>query len=734
MKNKVLRRIFCGMLSAAVLLGGAPCSAVMAEEMQDGVAFELEEGQQVSEETGSEEVFSDEMADENDGESTGENVAPRKEEDPEVNGESGAEVGDEAGNGDEDTEKSKSDGTAENEAGNNTESVSGAENENTSEDETGDVSVGVTENAEQKTEQNIPENTEDKLTAEDITEDITDDITDDLTDEADTLSMDGSVQAAFSDGDIAEESCELCFDGNGSTAGSMDALTGCSTEGEIVLPVNRFSRTGYQFAGWNTAADGTGTTYRNGQAVTGIFSQAGETVILYAQWKANSYNIVFKGNRNTGGNTAPMKNCSYGDAIQLRKNTFTRSFHVFAGWNTRADGKGRHYSNGQKVTGLSEKNKGTVILYAQWRLKKYTVAFSGNRSTSGSMKNMACQYTKSYKLTSCKYKRTGYTFTGWNTRADGKGKTYKNTQAIRNLSARDGAEIKLYACWKKNIYKISYQLNGGKNAANPKTYTVTSNIILKKPSRAYYTFKGWYLDKALTKKVTKIAKGSTGNKTLYAKWSINRYTVQFTGNGGKGSMNKVTLKVGQYTYLPLGGFSRSGYYCTGWNTRADGKGKQYSTLQKVKNLSKKNGVTVKLYAIWKPLSKNESSMSKQVITQVNRERKAYGLAPLKTNSVLNGIAQQRAREIAQYFQHERPDGTLFFSMYDTAGYSYQTCGENIAYGQSSAASVMNDWMNSEGHRANILNSDFEEIGVGCYYENGIYYWVQNFGTQWNWNW
>ena len=47
---------------------------------------------------------------------------------------------------------------------------------------------------------------------------------------------------------------------------------------------------------------------------------------------------------------------------------------------------------------------------------------------------------------------------------------------------------------------------------------------------------------------------------------------------------------------------------------------------------------------------------------------------------------------------------------------------------------MNDWMNSEGHRANILNSDFEEIGVGCYYENGIYYWVQNFGTQWNWNW
>ena len=731
MKNKVLKKIFCGMLSAAVLLGGAPCSAVMAEEVQDEtVISDVKDGRQISEETGSEEVFSDEIPDDNAGESNGENVAPGKEENPQVNGESGAETVDEADDADGDTGESKSDGMAENESGNNTESASGDEtgntSENISEDRPGDVSADVTENAEQKTEQNIPENTKDKLTAEDITESFTG--------EADTLSMDSSVQTAFSDGDIDEESCEICFDGNGSTTGNMDALAGCSAEGETVLPENQFSRTGYQFTGWNTAADGTGTTYRNGQTVTGIFSQPGETVTLYAQWKANTYSIVFKGNQNTGGSTASMKNCSYGDSIQLRKNTFTRSCHVFTGWNTRADGKGQHYSNGQKVKGLSAKNGGTVTLYAQWRLKKYTVAFSGNHSTSGSMKNMACQYTKSYKLTSCKYKRTGYTFTGWNTRADGKGKTYKNTQTIRNLSARDGAVIKLYACWKKNTYKISYQLNGGKNAANPKTYTVTSNITLKKPSRAYYTFKGWYLDKALTKKVTKIAKGSTGNKTLYAKWSINRYNVQFTGNGGKGSMNKVTLKVGQYTYLPLGGFSRSGYYCTGWNTRADGKGKQYSTLQKVKNLSKKNGVTVKLYATWKPLSRNESSMSKQVIAQVNQERKAYGLAPLKTNSVLNGIAQQRAREIAQYFQHERPDGTLFLSMYDTAGYSYRTCGENIAYGQSSAASVMNDWMNSEGHRANILNSEFEEIGVGCYYENGIYYWVQNFGTQWSWNW
>ena len=78
-----------------------------------------------------------------------------------------------------------------------------------------------------------------------------------------------------------------------------------------------------------------------------------------------------------------------------------------------------------------------------------------------------------------------------------------------------------YAQWKKNTYKITYKLNSGKNnAKNPKKYTVTtSTISLKNPTRKGYTFKGWYYDSKFKKKVTKIAKGSTGNKTLYAKWA-----------------------------------------------------------------------------------------------------------------------------------------------------------------------------------------------------------------------
>ena len=80
--------------------------------------------------------------------------------------------------------------------------------------------------------------------------------------------------------------------------------------------------------------------------------------------------------------------------------------------------------------------------------------------------------------------------------------------------------ITLYAQWKLTKYKITYKLNGGKNAKkNPTAYTYkTSTIKLKNPTRKGYVFKGWYLDKKFKKKVTVINKGSSGNKTLYAKW------------------------------------------------------------------------------------------------------------------------------------------------------------------------------------------------------------------------
>ncbi|MGN0143290.1 MAG: InlB B-repeat-containing protein [Roseburia sp.] len=528
-----------------------------------------------------------------------------------------------------------------------------------------------------------------------------------------------------------KETYTIQFDGNKSTAGSMDSMTDCAVGTSYKLSANRFQRKGYTFSGWNTSANGKGTAYSDKQKVKNLAKQGEETITLYAQWTANQYTISFKGNGSTDGSMKDLKKCKYGKEYTLTANAFSRTNYVFTGWNTKADGSGTSYSDKQSIKNLSAKSGGKVTLYAQWRLKKYTVKFYGNGSTSGKMDSISCSVGKSKTLTANAFKRKGYTFTGWNTKADGTGKSYKNKQSIKNLSKKDGATVKLYAQWSKKKYTITYELNKGTNdKKNPSSYTITTaTISLKNPSRKGYTFKGWYLDKDCTKKITAIEKGSTGNKTLYAKWSVNKYRITFDSNGGSGSVNEIAATYGKTYTLPLCGFVREGYICTGWNTKADGSGKSYKTLQEVKNLSTKKNGSVTLYAAWSKLSETELSMAEDVVEQVNKERKSAGLTSLQTDSTLNAIAQQRAWEIAEYFSHTRPDcSSDCFTLYNTSGYTYRAAGENIAYGYTSAEKVMKAWMNSSGHKANILNSSYGRIGVGCCYANGKYYWVQNFSN------
>lgn len=116
----------------------------------------------------------------------------------------------------------------------------------------------------------------------------------------------------------------------------------------------------------------------------------------------------------------------------------------------------------------------------------------------------------------------------------------------------------------------------------------------------------------------------------------------------------------------------------------------------------------------------------EVIELVNRERSKVGLSSLQMNESLMKSCDVRAKEIEIVFSHDRPDGSACFTAIDRAQVSYRTAGENIAYGQRSAETVMNSWMNSEGHRKNILSETFTHIGVGCYESGNTLYWVQLF--------
>ena len=116
----------------------------------------------------------------------------------------------------------------------------------------------------------------------------------------------------------------------------------------------------------------------------------------------------------------------------------------------------------------------------------------------------------------------------------------------------------------------------------------------------------------------------------------------------------------------------------------------------------------------------------EVVALVNAARADYGLDPVVPIPVLDTAATVRAEEITQVFSHTRPDGRPCQTALDDAGAAWRTCGENIAYGYPDPAAVMDGWMASDGHRANILNASFDAMGVGVVWEGGTLYWTQVF--------
>lgn len=116
----------------------------------------------------------------------------------------------------------------------------------------------------------------------------------------------------------------------------------------------------------------------------------------------------------------------------------------------------------------------------------------------------------------------------------------------------------------------------------------------------------------------------------------------------------------------------------------------------------------------------------RIVELVNEERAQVGLNPVTLDASASQAAAVRAREIVTSFSHTRPDGRSCFTALTEAGVNYRLAGENIAWGQSTPEQVMEGWMNSSGHRANILHESFTHIGVGYYQQGGVNYWTQLF--------
>ncbi len=407
----------------------------------------------------------------------------------------------------------------------------------------------------------------------------------------------GEIQKATVDGikDLhyatLELGTEITFNGNGGkTADEKTTYTqGVFLNQETTLHTNVFTRDHYTFEGWK---DGT-QTYSDGASITLTESdiESGPKT-LRADWKPESWSVVLKPNGGTIASGKDVTDYTYKTAVDLpTAEDITRRGYSFVGWFDN------EACTGTPVTSIVSGTYGDKTYYAKWEAGSYNVIFDANGADEGSdMSSAKLFHDKKEALPKNTYVRIGYSFCGWNTKADGTGKTYADQEEVVNLT--EDSAITLYATWNKAIYHLTYKLKGGTVAkVNPDTYTFDEDLTINNPTRDGYLFTGWTESDSDEPVMDYRTKGKTGDKTLTANWKIIvpekiYYKVAFDTNGGS-VISSQTVEEGGTAVKPQNP-TKSGYTFDKWMLG----GKEYSFASKVTG-------NITLKASWTEVEKND---------------------------------------------------------------------------------------------------------------------------------
>ena len=231
------------------------------------------------------------------------------------------------------------------------------------------------------------------------------------------------------------------FDKNSSDATGTMENQKIDIDRATALTKNGFVRSGYAFAGWNTAADGSGTTYTNQEVISGLATSNGATVTLYAMWSESVYRVQFNANGGTG--SMAIQSLEVGKNETLNSNTFTYTKHVFVGWNTAANGSGTSYANEAIVKDIAGLNE-TITLYAQWK-ESFTISF-----TDSTFNTVVASRSDLIEIPDdlAELNKTGYHFFGWYTNPE------LTTKAVPGTELN--ADLELFAKWQRIIIKDDF--------------------------------------------------------------------------------------------------------------------------------------------------------------------------------------------------------------------------------------------------------------------------------------
>lgn len=385
----------------------------------------------------------------------------------------------------------------------------------------------------------------------------------------------------------------VVFNGNSNTGGSMSNQIFTIGVAQN-LSSNAFTRTGYTFAGWNINSAGTGTSYSNSQSVTNLTTTVGGTVTLYAKWTANTYTVTFDKQSGTGGSASVT--ATYGSAMPSATMP-TRTGYTFGGYYTSTGGGGTQYYTAGGASARTWNIAEAKTLYAKWTGNTYTITYVGNSNTGGSTAATSAVYPTTRTVASNGFTRTGYTFAGWNTAANGTGTSYAVGSSYSSAS-----NLTLYAQWTINSYTVTYDKNGGSSTPSSQSGNYNSSITLSAAITR---------SEAESGTTYTVSFNANGHGTASSARTAKVYTT-YAFSSWKGSVNNKTYSGGASYTIPASNTTMTAQWTTGSRTASitlptiSDPNNQYIFKGWGTSSSSTSGVTgsytptknITLYAVW----------------------------------------------------------------------------------------------------------------------------------------
>lgn len=330
----------------------------------------------------------------------------------------------------------------------------------------------------------------------------------------------------------------LTYHGNGATGGNTAAQSG-KTGDELTTNANGFTRDGYTFVRWDTAKDGSGTAYGEGKNGVGRYTMKPTGNDLYAIWQANPASIQYRDDYGATGSTPDTTGVT-GQNVTIAQNGFTRPGYTFTGW-----ARDRRTDPSLQPGGRYTLTPGTTTLWAQWKADPAHLIYNANTGSTSQTRRTDGVVDQTLTVIANPFTRSGYTFTGWNTQADGRGKAYAAGNGFRLVADAKSNPVNtsvLYAQWRINRVALKFAPNGGTGGYPDITVdaltTVTIPADAKEPkvSRPGFRFTGWAMkptpgagDTILGPGKGTVTMPDQGSITVYAQWAPAMTTLPFTG-------------------------------------------------------------------------------------------------------------------------------------------------------------------------------------------------------------